>query len=68
MAIIQEDSYWWRDESLPEAEQKMRGLCVQCAEKRDIGSYWPGIEMGYGDYDLNCFFCGKQIYLREKSQ
>lgn len=63
--IVQEDSYWWRDTTLPENEQKMRGLCVECHDKKGIGSYWPGTTLGYGDYDLKCFFCGKQIYLRQ---
>ena len=68
MAIIQEDSYWWRDTSLPEDEQYMRGVCVECAIERGIGWFWPGKERGYGDYDLNCFFCNKQIYLRDKEE
>ena len=66
MPVIQEDSYWWRDESLPESEQKMRGLCVKCHAERGIGFFWPGRAAGYGDYDLKCFFCGRQIHLREE--
>lgn len=68
MAVIQEDSYWWRDQSLPESEQRMRALCVECSRDRGIGDYWPGKTMGYGNYDLKCFFCNKQIYLRDGSE
>lgn len=66
MALIQEDSYWWRDESLPLNEQRMRAICVQCHNERGIGNYWPGKQAGYGNYDLKCFLCGEQIYLRDK--
>lgn len=68
MPIVQEDSYWWRDTSLPEAEQRMRALCVSCNEERGIGFYWSGREFGYGDYDLKCFICGRQIYLRDQTE
>ena len=66
MAVIQEDSFWWHDTSLPEEEQCMRGLCVKCATERGIGMFWPGKRMGYGNYDLNCFLCNTPIYLRDK--
>lgn len=66
--MVQEDSYWWRDESLSEEQQRMHAICVECHEERGIGFYWPGKAAGYGDYDLNCFLCGKQIYLRETNK
>jgi hypothetical protein len=66
--MIQEDSYWWRDESLPEEKQLMHALCTQCHDERGIGYYWPGKTAGYGDYDLECFLCGKDIYKRETNQ
>lgn len=66
MAKTQEDSYWWRDTSLPESQQKMRGLCEKCHYDRGIGVYWPGKTAGYGDYDLYCFFCKRPIYIREE--
>jgi len=69
-----EDSYWYVDRTQPEAEQKIRAMCVQCFQSGGFGEHeaherpwhWNGSKMGYGDYDLECSLCGHAIYVREK--
>lgn len=68
MAKIQEDSYWWKDDSLPEKQQCMHGLCIECYAEKGVGWYWPGKKTGYGDYDLRCHFCNKPIHIRDNTK
>lgn len=65
-SVIQEDCVWFLDGRLPEEEQKMQAMCLECAKKHDFGWYWNGASVGYGDYDLNCCFCDCTLHQREK--
>lgn len=59
---IQEPCFWFINEDKPETEQSMQACCVNCQQLSNIkGWYWPGDQIGYGDYNLNCSFCNKII-------
>jgi len=72
--MTREDSYWYVDRTLPEAEQKMQAMCVGCFDSGSFEEYstherpwhWNGSKLGYGNYDLKCSLCGHVIYLREE--
>ncbi len=65
-SVIQEDCVWFLDSSVPEDEQKMQAMCLECHKKHKLGWYWNGSSIGYGDYDLNCCFCETALHQREK--
>lgn len=44
----------------------IKAICVECHEKNEIGWFWNGKELGYGNYDLNCHFCNKIINKKEE--
>lgn len=55
---INKSCFWFYDKALPEAEQKMKAVCIDCQKKHQIqGWYWDGENIGYGNYNLNCEFC-----------
>ena len=66
MSKIQEDSFWFVDEGVPEDEQKMQALCRDCAEEKKCGWFWQGSTTGYGDYDLKCSVCEHVIHQRKE--
>ena len=61
---IQEDCYWVNEEIQGTDDSKMVAVCVGCARKIKADWFWEGSELGYGDYDLQCYMCGTQIHLR----
>jgi len=63
MSKLQENCYWYEEEA-PNGKV-IRAMCVACHEKEQQGWFWNGEKVGYGDYDLNCSKCNKQIYVRE---
>lgn len=65
-SVIQEDCLWFIDKNLPEDEQKMQAMCLNCAKEHNFGWYWNGAERGYGDYDLKCCFCDCTLHQREE--
>ena len=52
------DCYWFIDKNI------INAMCVECHKAGKDGWYWPGEEKGYGDYDLDCSICGRQIFRR----
>jgi len=65
LKMIQENCYWYIDESVPENEQKISAMCEQCHKTKQAGWFWKGKEQGYGDYDVSCSLCKTPIYIRE---
>ena len=62
---MSEPSYWYVDRTLPEHEQKMTPVCVQCQSTNKItGFYWPGHQVGYANHDINCSVCNLEIHKR----
>jgi hypothetical protein len=58
--MVKEPSYWY------ESQQKMKAACVECKKKHSLkGFFWPGHLYGYGDYDLNCSICNKELHKRD---
>jgi len=61
---MEEDCYFWIDQSLPEDEQFMNVLCVECHNGKypQLGWFWEGSTKGYGPYDFTCGVCGKLVH------
>lgn len=59
-----EDCYFWIDQSVPEDEQKMNVLCVECHDEKrpELGWFWEGSTKGYGPFDFICEICGRTIH------
>ncbi len=62
---MQEDCYWYLDES---SEPRIVAKCVECNKKDNLGWFWNGKKIGYGDYDLNCSICNKVIYKKDEKE
>jgi hypothetical protein len=63
---MRENCYWYVTKK--NNEEVVSALCQECGEKHKVGRFWNGSVLGYGDYDLNCDMCKKQIYLRNKNE
>ncbi len=64
--MICEPCFWYVDITLPEEDQIISACCIECQKISNLKAwYWPGDEVGYGDYDLNCSFCNKILHKRE---
>jgi len=61
---MKNDCYWFASEK----EGKMCAMCVNCHKEKKFGWFWPGSEVGYGDYDLQCEICKHPIYQRELNE
>lgn len=60
---MEEDCYFWIDQSVPEEEQTMNVLCVDCHQNSpEVGWLWEGSKKGYGPYDFICDNCKKVIH------
>lgn len=58
------DCYFYIDADLPEDQQKVNPLCLECHKSYpDLGWFWEGSKMGYGPYDFICSKCGNVISL-----
>lgn len=56
------DCYFYIDADLPEDQQKVNPLCLECHKNYpDLGWFWEGSKMGYGPYDFICSKCGHVI-------
>ena len=57
--IISKDCYWIFDNN----QNTIKAMCVECysSKKEKGGSFWRGSIKGYGEYNLNCISCGKNI-------
>jgi len=65
METIKEPSYWWIDTNLPEEEQVVSAICIECQKNKKLQAwYWDG---DYVD-DLNCKLCNKIIYKQETDE
>lgn len=58
-----ENCYMFVDTELPESEQKISVLCVDCRKKEypNVGWFWNGSERGYGPWAYNCIVCNKDV-------
>jgi hypothetical protein len=60
--VIREDCFWFV------ADEQVKAMCVPChRERKENFWFYPGKEKGYGDYDLQCAVCGRDIYKRADS-
>jgi hypothetical protein len=61
---MQEDCYFWIDSSIPEEEQTINVLCIECHDTKHpkLGWFWEGSTKGYGPYNFVCDFCQKIIH------
>ena len=63
MDNIQEDCYFWIDNSIPEENRTMNIMCVFCQKEKKIDAwFWQGSTKGYGPFEYTCCFCGKVIH------
>jgi hypothetical protein len=60
--LIQEDCYFFIDESIPEDIRPISALCLLCYKEKQVGWFWEGSKRGYYKYNINCSKCGKEIY------
>ncbi len=60
---MSESCFFYVDNTLPESQQCITILCVDCYTKLDqkIGQYWDGA-LGYGPFDFICKECKKEIH------
>jgi hypothetical protein len=66
--MILEDSYWFVDARLPEQQQKISVMCVNCYKKKKIGWFWEGTKHGYKKELIKCSLCDKIIYQEIKNE
>jgi len=57
---VQKDCYYFVDDKLPEEERIMQAMCAECHKTHNLGWFWKGSELGYGDFDLMCSICKKE--------
>ena len=58
------DCYFFVDQSVPEEEQTMSVLCIECHDEKSptIGWFYKGSTEGYGPFEYKCELCDKVIY------
>jgi hypothetical protein len=57
-----EDCFFYVDTSIPKEDQVINCMCLSCHEKNpNLGWFWNGSQMGYGEHDYICNKCGHQI-------
>ena len=62
-----EDCYFYTDISLPQNEQEINVLCVNCYKNGGINGWlWEGSRLGYGPFDFTCKKCGHEIHKKGK--
>jgi hypothetical protein len=62
-----EDCFFFIDYSVPETEQKMSVLCIDCQSIFKIEAWlYRGTENGYGPFDYKCCKCDKLIHSKEE--
>lgn len=58
---LPKDCYWFVKESEDESN-RMAACCVSCGRQRQLGWFWKGSVMGYGEnHNLDCSICGAAI-------
>jgi hypothetical protein len=58
-----QDCFFYTEDSLPLAEQKIRVMCMKCHEENpDIGWFWEGSRLGYGPFVFACSKCEHIIF------
>lgn len=63
------DCFFFIDTSIPEDEQHMSVLCVECHDAyypKDFGWFYRGSIEGYGPFEYRCERCQKAIYVPKK--
>lgn len=57
--IIPKDCYWLFDND----KSTIKAICVDCyhLRKEKNGSFWKGSVKGYGEYQLDCSICAKNL-------
>lgn len=68
--VMSEDCYFFIDPSVPQEQQKMSVLCVECHNEHmpDTGMFWAGSREGYGPFNYKCCLCGKFVHQVEECQ
>lgn len=64
--LIKQDSYWQLEGEGEKAE--IKAICVICFKKSNLGGWFWGGRLGYGNYDLFCSSCGNAIYIRGENE
>lgn len=62
------DCYFFVDQSVPEEDQTVSPLCVECHDSKmpEVGWFYKGSVEGYGPFEYKCRVCGKVIYAGEE--
>lgn len=69
MNKIQENSFCFIDYET-DSQGIIRHMCLECHKTHNMGWYWPGHDpqYGYGNDDIECWFCKKLIYKHEETK
>jgi hypothetical protein len=64
---MEENCWFYMDETVPEEEQTINVLCCDCHEKfPTLGWFWEGSKRGYGPFDFICEKCGHKVHEKPK--
>lgn len=58
------DCYFFVDSTVPEEQQKISVLCVECHNTKmpKTGMFYQGSKDGYGPFNYKCCVCSKLVH------